>query len=164
MTKQFQRLHEELQGGGFSEHIPTATKPSAPGFMVSDFGSEQTIPSHLNSPQLLEAYAKTHGLDTAPPGEFMGGWPDEGLDYADVSRQYPTEARGRTAMTLQNQKAMYDTSKSFDEPGAYISNPDFDPSYTPEEHERAYNAGEPVVPTWLRPTREANPQIRVVGR
>jgi hypothetical protein len=121
-VKQFQRLHQEMQEGGFSEHIPTATKPEPPGFMVSDFGPEYKVPSHLNSPQLLETYAKTNGLDKSPPGEFMGGWQEEGnLDYSDVSRQYPdtsrtsprnTERKARTSTTLTSTRTTRPRSMS----------------------------------------------------
>lgn len=164
--KQFQRLHQEMQEGGFSEHIPTATKPEPPGFMVSDFGPEYKVPSHLNSPQLLETYAKTHGLDQSPPGEFMGGWQEEGnLDYSDVSRKYPDASRGHIAMTFQNQKSMFDLTKEYGEEGAYIDNPDFDPDYTPEEHERRMSdpsRGE-IRPTWLRPSLDPVIRLRPAG-
>jgi hypothetical protein len=160
VTRQFERLHEELKGGGFSEHIPTETRPQAPGFMVSDFGTEDKRPSHLTSPQLLEAFARVQGLTQAPMGEFMGGWPEEGEDYLDVSRQYPDVERGKIAMILQNQRAMYDLSKSFDDPEAYIRNPGYDPKYDTKEHERRMDAGEPVIPTWLRPARTQQYQVR----
>jgi hypothetical protein len=102
--KQFQRLHQEMGEGGFSEHIPTETKPTPPGFMTSDFGTEEKIPSHLNSPQLIEAYATTQGLKTAPPGEFLGGWPYQGEDYLDRSRKYASRSAGTAAMALQNSR------------------------------------------------------------
>ena len=161
---QFDRLHGELQEGGFSEHIPTATKPQPPGFMVSDFGTEQKIPSHLNTSQMMKAYAVDKGLTSAPPGENMGGWPEKGEDYLDVSRKYPDQSRGMVAMTFQNQKAMYDLSKPHDAPGAYISNPDFDADYTVEEHERRIASGGPIIPTWIRPSRESRIQLRSLGR
>lgn len=165
MTEQFKRLHEELKGGGFSEHVPTASKPQPPGFMVSDFNTEDKRPSHLQSPQLMEAFANVHGLTKSPPGEFMGGWPEEGgTDYLDVSHQFPDAARGKVAMTFQNQRAMYDLSKPFDHPEAYVRNLDYDPDYTPEEHERRMDAGEPIRPTWLNPSREKKTRLRRAGQ
>jgi hypothetical protein len=162
---QAERLHEELAGGGYSEHIPTGTKPSPPGYMVSDFGSERQVPQHLSSPQIISEYVKQHGLEGSPPSEYAGGWrPDkeEGVaptDYLDVSRKYENPSAMRFAMVTQNQKAAYDLSKPFDHPDAYVSNPDYIPDFDESKQDPLA-----VLPTWLRPFTGSTPKIRTVRK
>lgn len=140
---QFTRLHGELRGGGFSEHLPTATKPPSNSYMVSDYGTEERIPKGDVTPGRLQSFAHGHGLNAAPTGEYMGGWspPEQPDDFLDKSRAYPDIQRGRQAMVVGNQMAMYDTNKPVGQPDAYISNEHYEEGATPST-------------PWLLPSRE----------
>jgi chemotaxis protein histidine kinase CheA len=119
------RLYAELVTGGFSEHISDGAKPPKTGFMVSDAGQEEVMDTIDSSPRVIDQYIRDHGLATAPPDVYMGGWTEEDKHYLDVSRHYATLEEGMAAMRANNQIAMYDTSKAPTDPGAYIRNPDY---------------------------------------
>ena len=157
---QFGRLLGELAGGGFSEHLPTASKPSS-GFMVSDYGTEQKIPSAQTTEAHLSDFARGRNLTTSPPGEYLGGWRSpKGVDFLDVSRRYPTRAAGTAAMAFQNQESMYEASKPATADDAYTYNKGFVKDY---DESAAMKRGE-VIPTWLRPSQAERPQVRAVRK
>jgi hypothetical protein len=163
MAEQYKRLREELRGGGFSEHLPTGGKPAPNKFMVSDYGSEERIAKPEVNASRLEHFAKGHKLDQAPSGVFMGGWSpqDQGDDFLDVSREYPDPHRAQVAMEMGNQMSAYDTNKAPTDDDAYVDNPHYDPSYTPEEHARRMASPvEPALQAHLRPSREPKITLR----
>lgn len=129
--------------------------------MVSDFGTEEKIPAHLSSPQLLAAFAERHKMTQSPAGEYMGGWANKTneTDYLDVSRHYANPAAAKVAMVFQNQESMYDTSKAPDAPDAYTDNPDFITGFKPSAPDALEHH-----PTWLRPFRGERPVLRTVPR
>lgn len=128
--------------------------------MVSDYGSEQRIPSAETTEEDLKNYAERTGLTAASPAEHMGGWRFQGTDYLDKSRRYPNESTGRAAMAFQNQQSMFDASKKPEDPGAYIDNPGYEEGYT---EEKGIQRGA-VIPTWLRPAPLRAPTLRTVQR
>lgn len=93
-----QRLHQELQQGGFSENL-AGNKPKS-GIMVSDHGSEQVVPG-VASPTDIDVYDVAHIAQLRERGVYFGGWQDDGDSYLDVSRRFPQNRPGREAIDKQ---------------------------------------------------------------
>jgi hypothetical protein len=111
--KQFSALFQGPEGGGFTFSTQTGKAPTS-GYMVSEAGSERTIPSPMIHPHDLHRYAAEHVQGLSKPNRFFGGWNDTGRGQVDLdtSVNMPSggvleESAAKVAMIRHGQRSMF---------------------------------------------------------